>query len=202
MSTVFVAIGVLLLAYLLGSIPFAYIAGRLAKGVDIREVHTGIVGAANVFRKVNRFAGILVAIADAGKGALAVVLARAVGLPPWLAILAALAAIAGHWWPVFLNFRGGVGAATTGGAFVALMPKETSIALPALFAALAATRSVGPSCAIFFILAISIGIAFGQSTTILAGCGILVVILFLKANLRGRRFSLQSLRIHRRRKEI
>ncbi len=107
-------------AYLLGSIPFAYLAGR-AHGVDLRTVGSGNLGAANVFRTLGRRMGIGVMAADVLKGVVAVVIARLITDDPWPAIAAA-AAMAGHVYPVWLRFKGGKGVAVGGGTVIALAP--------------------------------------------------------------------------------
>lgn len=106
--------------YLLGSIPFAYITGRLLKGVDIRKVGGGNVGATNVMREVGSAAGIGVFIADVGKGTLAVLIAQWLGVSQIIVFITGLAVVVGHNWPVFLEFNGGRGGATTIGVFFAL----------------------------------------------------------------------------------
>ncbi len=107
-------------AYLLGSIPFAYLAG-LVRGVDLREVGSGNLGAANVFRSLGRGIGIAVMAADIGKGVAAVLIARALTDDPW-PVIAAGAAVLGHVFPVWLRFRGGKGVAVGAGAIIGLMP--------------------------------------------------------------------------------
>lgn len=115
-------------AYLLGSIPFAYLAGR-SRGVDLRTVGSGNLGAANVFRALGRGMGIAVMAADIGKGVAAVLLARALTDDPWPAI-AAGAAVAGHVFPVWMGFKGGKGVAVGGGAVIGLMPLASLILVP------------------------------------------------------------------------
>lgn len=115
-------------AYLLGSIPFAFLAGR-ARGVDLRKVGSGNLGAANVFRALGKGMGIAVMAADIGKGVAAVLIARALTDDPWPAI-AAGAAVAGHVFPVWMRFKGGKGVAVGGGAVVGLMPLASLILLP------------------------------------------------------------------------
>ena len=97
----------IVVAYLLGSIPSGYLAGRL-RGVDIRTVGSRNVGATNVFRTLGKGIGIGVMAADIAKGAAAVLVADAIAGQPW-SIFAAAAAIVGHVWPVWLRFRGGKG---------------------------------------------------------------------------------------------
>ena len=108
--------------YLIGSFPPAYIAGRLRRGIDIREVGSRNVGAMNVFYKVGFAEGILVLAVDIGKGAAAVALARWLGVPMVAQLFAGVAAVIGHSFPVFLKFRGGRGGATCIGILVFLMP--------------------------------------------------------------------------------
>lgn len=115
-------------AYLLGSIPFAFLAGR-ARGVDLRKVGSGNLGAANVFRALGKGMGIAVMAADIGKGVAAVLIARALTDDAWPAI-AAGAAVAGHVFPVWMRFKGGKGVAVGGGAVVGLMPLASLILLP------------------------------------------------------------------------
>lgn len=115
------------LAYLLGSIPFAFLAGRV-RGVDLRTVGSGNLGAANVFRALGRGMGIGVMAADIGKGVAAVLIARAITDDPWPAISAG-AAMAGHVFPVWMRFKGGKGVAVGGGAVIGLMPLASVILL-------------------------------------------------------------------------
>lgn len=114
----------IIIGYLLGSIPSAYIAGRLKKGVDIREVGGGNMGALNVIREIGWAAGSFVLFADLGKGILAVLLARWLGLELLWILVTGFAAVAGHNWPVFLKFSGGKGGATIMGVLLALVPLE------------------------------------------------------------------------------
>lgn len=107
-------------AYLLGSVPFAFLAGR-SRGVDLRLVGSGNLGAANVFRALGTRMGIAVMALDIGKGVAAVLIARAIADDPWPAV-AAGAAMAGHVLPVWLRFKGGKGVAVGGGAVIGLMP--------------------------------------------------------------------------------
>jgi glycerol-3-phosphate acyltransferase PlsY len=104
--------------YLLGSIPFAFIITKLFGLGDIRQVGSGNVGATNVLRTGNRYAAALTLLGDAGKGVVAVLIARRFGDVP--ALVAALGAFAGHIFPVWLNFKGGKGLATYIGIVAAL----------------------------------------------------------------------------------
>lgn len=115
------------IGYLLGSIPFAYIAGWLIKGVDIRKVGGGNVGALNVMREVGTVPGLAVYLADVAKGSLAVLIAQWLGAPQLWVFAAGLAALVGHSWPVWLKFRGGQGLATAMGILLALAPIQFAI---------------------------------------------------------------------------
>jgi len=120
-EVLYIAIAIIC-AYLIGSFPSAYVAGRLRRGIDIREVGSRNMGAMNVFYKVGFVEGILVLAVDIGKGAAAVALARWLGVPMIAQLFAGVAVVIGHGFPVFLKFRGGRGGATLIGVLVFLMP--------------------------------------------------------------------------------
>jgi acyl phosphate:glycerol-3-phosphate acyltransferase len=133
--------GGLIIAYLLGSIPFGYIVVKHSHGTDIRSVGSGNIGATNVYRK-SRGAGIATLILDAAKGYVAVLavawLTRDTG---WQA-MAAVAAILGHMFTVFLSFKGGKGVATACGAYLALSPQAVALTVVVFIAVAALTRYV------------------------------------------------------------
>ena len=110
----------LALGYLLGSMPNGYLAGRWLKGIDLRQCGSGSTGATNVLRNVGKTPALVVFLLDVGKGALAVLLARSFGLNDWVQVLAGLAALAGHIWPVWLGWKGGKAVATGLGMFLGL----------------------------------------------------------------------------------
>jgi acyl phosphate:glycerol-3-phosphate acyltransferase len=112
---------VVLIAYAIGSIPFALILARL-RGSDLRRVGSGNLGAANVMRASGVQAGVTVAVFDIAKGALSVIIAERVSADPAAPAVAGLAAVVGHIYPVWLRFRGGKGVATACGAFSVLTP--------------------------------------------------------------------------------
>ncbi len=130
----------IVVAYLLGSIPFAYLAGRM-RGIDIRTVGSKNVGATNVFRTLGKGIGIAVMVLDIAKGAAGVLIAQALTEPHW-PLAAAAAAILGHVFPVWLRFKGGKGVATAGGAILALTPVPALIVLVLWFVVVVATRYV------------------------------------------------------------
>ncbi|NLM25380.1 MAG: glycerol-3-phosphate 1-O-acyltransferase PlsY [Firmicutes bacterium] len=109
-------------AYLLGSIPFGLFIGKLIGKVDVREHGSGNIGVSNVLRTVGLVPAIIVLVLDAGKGALPVLLAKQMFPNETLWLLAGFMAIIGHNWPIFLNFKGGRGVATTFGVLLSLIP--------------------------------------------------------------------------------
>jgi glycerol-3-phosphate acyltransferase PlsY len=130
----------LVAAYLLGSVPAAYLMGRLRKGIDIRQVGSHNMGAMNVFYSVGFGEGMAVLAFDIGKGAAAVFLARVMGTPEIVQLLAGLMAVVGHNFPVFLNFKGGRGGATCIGILVFIMPWGIPFYLGAFLLVLAIMR--------------------------------------------------------------
>ena len=141
----------LLLAYVVGSIPAAYVAGRVVKGIDLREHGSGNLGATNVYRLLGAKVAATVLLFDAAKGALPVRLLPALLVPAsaspderlaW-AVAYGVAAIAGHVRPVFLLWKGGgKGVATAAGVFAALAPLPVLAAVVVFVAVLAASGYV------------------------------------------------------------
>jgi len=135
---------VIVIAYLLGSIPFGYLIVRATQGADVRETGSGGTGATNVSRRAGKTAGVVTLLLDALKGAAAVAIAKIVlGLPVfgdaalagasleiayWWVAAAAIAVILGHIFPVWLRFRGGKGVATGVGVFLMLTPLAVAFA--------------------------------------------------------------------------
>jgi glycerol-3-phosphate acyltransferase PlsY len=120
---------VLLVAYLLGSVPSALILSRLVADVDIREIGDANMGARNVTRTLGWKPGVAVASVDVSKGALAVLLAQAFGLDLSWRIGAGYCVVLGHDFPLFAGLRGGQGMAATLGVLLALVPGETLLGL-------------------------------------------------------------------------
>lgn len=108
-------------SYLIGSIPFGLIIGKLWANIDVRQYGSGNTGTSNVLRTVGPVAAIIVFALDVGKGALAVYLGSLAGTE-FVKIMAGVAAIAGHNWPIYLRFKGGKGIATSLGAVISLTP--------------------------------------------------------------------------------
>jgi glycerol-3-phosphate acyltransferase PlsY len=132
-----------LLAYLLGAIPFGYILVKLTTGGDVRATGSGNIGATNVLRTTGRTAGVVTLLLDIGKGFAAVWLASRLtdGSVPWMS-LAALAVMAGHAYPVFLGFKGGKAVASWVGAFLCLTPGPLAAALVVFVVIVAVSRYV------------------------------------------------------------
>jgi len=137
-------------SYLLGSIPFGYILVRIFQGVDVRSIGSGNIGATNVARTGGKGLAIATLLLDAFKGWLPVFLVLTLTVIPasgpeqrnTLATLAALFAVLGHMFPVWLGFKGGKGVATGLGVFLALAPKAVLIALLLFLAIVVFTRYV------------------------------------------------------------
>jgi glycerol-3-phosphate acyltransferase PlsY len=121
-------VAILLVSYLIGSIPIAYLAGAYLKGIDIRKFGSGNVGTTNAFRMLGTGPALLVLAGDVFKGVVATAMGLAGG-GPWLGLLAALAVLAGHNWSLFLRFKGGRGAATGAGILLILAPKVLLLVL-------------------------------------------------------------------------
>ena len=133
----------LTLAYLLGSIPFGYLLVRWQRGVDVRRTGSGSIGATNVMRSLGGVGFAATFLLDVGKGTMAVWLAgRLTGNDPrWLGA-AAVAAVVGHCYPVWLGFRGGKGVATGVGVFIGLAPLPVVMVLGIFVVLLAIFRYV------------------------------------------------------------
>jgi len=122
MNSVLNAVGLTVVAYLLASIPFGVIVGRIATGKDIRATGSGHAGATNVMRQAGWRVATVAAVLDVAKAFAGVWLARQFGSTPWVIALATTAAVAGHCWPLFGGFRGGMGLSGVGGALLAIYP--------------------------------------------------------------------------------
>lgn len=147
---------VITICYLLGSIPFGYIVGKLFKKIDIRELGSGNIGATNVFRILGPSLASLVLIGDIGKGIFSIYLVRYLNIDNLLILtIAGLVVICGHDWSLFLGFKGGKGIATTFGVVFALNPTISILALIIWGVVLVTTRYVSLS-SIFAVISIFI----------------------------------------------
>ena len=117
--------------YLIGAVPTSYLAGRLAKGIDLREHGSKNLGATNVYRLLGWGWAIPVGLLDVLKGALPVaVIAPLAGGPAWVPVVCGIAAVLGHVFSPYVRFKGGKGVATAAGMFIALAPLAVLIAFP------------------------------------------------------------------------
>ncbi len=155
------AIGLLAASYLVGSVPFAYLIAQ-ARGVDIRAVGSGNVGATNVGRVLGAQWGVLTFVLDAAKGAVPVIgvpwlYLRGTGetAPAWLGMACGVAAVAGHVWPVWLGFRGGKGVATCAGMLLGVAP-AAGIAGVAVWGLVFAVRRIVSLASIAAALAVAL----------------------------------------------
>ena len=146
----------ILLAYLLGSVPATYLAARWSRGIDIRKYGSGNVGGANLRQLTSKRIAIPVSIFDLVKGIVAVWVAQLLGLDIALQVAVGLAAITGHNWPVFLRFSGGRGIATALGV---------AIILPAL-------NNLVPWGLIVFVVIAVIGVFIFHNVPVGVGAGI------------------------------
>jgi glycerol-3-phosphate acyltransferase PlsY len=138
-----IPLAVVLVAYLLGSIPFGYLLVRWKTGGDVRATGSGNIGATNVLRTTGRLAGVVTLLLDIGKGYLAVWIARQwTGESPLWMSLAALAVIAGHAYSVFLGFKGGKAVASFVGAFLCLTPFAVAMEMIVFATVVAWTRYI------------------------------------------------------------
>ncbi len=163
----------LIVAYVAGSIPAAYIAGRLVRGIDLREYGSGNLGATNVYRELGRTVAVAVMLFDAAKGALPVlVLPRLItgGDPVLWAIAYGVAAIVGHVRPIFLRWKGGgKGVATSSGVFAALVPLPMLVTFLAWVAIIWGTGYVSlASLSAALLLPLTILVMVGPRTPVLA----------------------------------
>ena len=142
----FTIIAISIIAYLLGSIPTALIVGRRLKGIDIRTIGNGNMGASNVFHTLGEKAGVLVAVIDFLKGALPVLVATLLDFPVEWTMIVGACAILGHDFPVFAGFKGGQGTATTLGTMLILFPVQTLFGLILYGSLFLITRNSRLSC--------------------------------------------------------
>ncbi len=173
------------LGYLLGSIPFAYLLGRV-RSIDIRQVGTGNPGAANLFRKVSRPLGVSAAVLDGAKGAAAVVIGISLGLDSGAELLPGAAAVAGHWYPIFFRFRGGEGLATAIGAVLGALPIAGAIGLAVGVSVTAAWRNTGRGAGMGWAAFLGASTGLGRDWAVIAGVMGLGVVILARTLVRSR----------------
>lgn len=131
----------ILVGYGVGSLPIGYLATSMLRGIDLRRVGSGNVGATNAYRSAGLAVALLVMALDMAKGAGTVAFARTIGGGA-IPVAAGVAAVVGHIYPIWLTFRGGKGVATAAGVFSVLAPMATLLAAGAFLATVWATRYV------------------------------------------------------------
>ena len=171
-------------AYLMGSIPFAQLLSR-RRGIDLRRVGSGNVGATNVLRTLGVRPAVLAMMLDAVKGTVAVLIAQRLTNGVAAPVAAGLASMIGHVYPVWLRFRGGKGVATAAGAFAVLTPVAAAVALGVFLLTVARTRfiSVGSIVAALTLAAWAIASDVPTIVAIGAAIGAALVIIGHRANL-------------------
>ena len=174
----------LVVGYLLGSIPFARLF-TMRSGIDLFEVGTGNPGAANVFRKIDKRIGAAVFLADGLKGALPVFIANMMGTPQDLWIIAGAAAVIGHWYPIFNRFKGGAGLATGAGVVLGLMPLAGITGIVAGILMIAWVKSSAHGALTGLIVILLLAIPFGYQWPAMVASSMLAAVLFAKAVTRG-----------------
>lgn len=173
-------------AYLCGSIPFAQIMFYIVRRDDIRKYGSGNVGATNVARNVGMIPGIVTLLLDVFKGWLPVAACAWVGIAPdsWTVAFAAIAALLGHMFPVWLGFRGGKGVATAVGVFLAINGMVLLCALAMFVIVMIITRIVSLSsiiaAATFAVCAFLLGPSLGMALNLQIGALVAVILIIAK----------------------
>jgi glycerol-3-phosphate acyltransferase PlsY len=170
---------VLVVSYLIGSIPFGLLLGRAA-GVDVRGRGSGNIGAANVARNAGGWLGLATLVADTTKGALPVLALRTLGAGAALVATAGVAAVLGHCFPVALRFAGGKGVATALGAILALAPTVALAAATVFLVAFGLTRHVSVGSALGALAAPAAALLLGEPRAVVAACAAMAVVIVVR----------------------
>jgi len=169
---------VIVISYLLGSIPFGYIFSKIS-GKEILKIGWRKTSGSNVFRNIGAWQGLATGILDVGKGFLAVYLAQNLGFPQIIQVLSGVAAVTGHNWSCFIKMAGGRGIGTLIGALAAFSIKILGFSLiPLVLLALIWNASIGTI--LFLIALIYFSIYFGQFETIGVLTSISLLLIFIK----------------------
>ncbi len=170
-------VAMLLAAYLVGSIPFGVLVGKLFYHVDVREHGSGNVGTTNVFRVLGKKAGVVVLVCDMLKGFVPAFIAASF-FNPWLAIFIAAAPVVGHMYSVFLKGRGGKGVATGAGVVLALVPLAFGIILVVWVLLILTTRYVSLASLVATLLVPVFVFAFGDPLPYEIAAVLVTVVIF------------------------
>jgi glycerol-3-phosphate acyltransferase PlsY len=169
----------IVVAYALGAMPVAYLAGRLSAGVDLRRAGSGNVGASNVWQTAGRWLVVPVGLAQIGQGAAAVLIARATDGGDGIEVACAAACVIANNWNPLLRFTGGRGIGTTIGALIVLSPAALA-AFAAIAVAGVGLRAV-PQCVAGGLLATPVAAAVaGDGVAVAGGCAVLAVLALIK----------------------
>lgn len=173
------AASILALGYLIGSIPVAWLTGRFAHDVDIREVGSGNAGASNVWQSVSKTLVVPVGLVQISQGAAAVLIARAAGQPDAVQIAAGIATVIAHDWNPWLGFKGGRGIGQTIG--VLLIASPAALALFALVALIGVVlRAIPQFIALALVLTPAAAIVAGETGPVVFGCAALAALALVK----------------------
>jgi glycerol-3-phosphate acyltransferase PlsY len=181
-----VAVALVALGYVCGSIPWGVLLARTA-GVDVRKTGSGNIGAANVARSAGLRLGLATLAADATKGVVPIVVARAAGASPEVAAVAGLAAFAGHVFPVTLRLRGGKGVATALGVVATLAPAAALSATAVFAVALATSRYVSLASVLGALTAPAVAAALGYGFPAVAACLAMAIVIVVRHEANFRR---------------
>ena len=173
------AVAIIGLAYLLGSIPTGFILGAWA-GVDVRKSGSGNVGATNVARVLGKRQGIYTLIADVGKGFIPVFITLQLGFTTTIAVFVGIAVFLGHLFSLFLRFRGGKGVATTLGVLLALAPLATLILILLFAVVMLVSRTVSLSSMIAAAAAPIVFWCFSYAAVLIAASAFLAGMIILR----------------------
>jgi acyl phosphate:glycerol-3-phosphate acyltransferase len=176
----------ILAGYLLGSIPFGFIIGKIGK-IDVRQAGSGNIGATNVMRTMGLTPGALVLIFDTLKGALPVWLAQAYSGDPLIVVLCGLAAISGHTFPLYLGFKGGKGVATGSGVLLGIAPDMFIFAILLFLVIVGLTRFVSVGSILTALTLFIVFIILGKPLpyTLVVGLAALLIIVRHRSNIKS-----------------
>jgi glycerol-3-phosphate acyltransferase PlsY len=168
------------IGYLAGSIPFAFLAGRFFRGIDIRRAGSGNVGAANVLRTTGVMTAVSVMLLDAAMGAAAVLFAERLAAGQSTPAYAGIAAVVGHIYPVWLRFRGGKGVATAAGVFGILTPLALAPAAAIFVVTVWATRFISLGSIVATLALGPLAFACGAPTATVSAAGVIALLIVFR----------------------
>jgi acyl phosphate:glycerol-3-phosphate acyltransferase len=175
-ESILIAVGLVVLGYVVGSLSPSVFLGKLFKGVDVREHGSGNAGTTNAFRVLGVRLGVAVLVADLLKGVIPVLVARYVLDEPVVTVLVAFASVLGHNYSIFLRGRGGKGVATGAGAALAMMPVPMAIVVVLFVFVLLTTRIVSIASIVCTIMFPVMAVVFRQPNAYIVGACIMAVV--------------------------